>query len=236
MQLMINTDTDSPDALAALAAILVSEAARRGQLAFNTDPQPLASDDVEDDLDPVLLGAASPDAPHAPIVAAAVATLVPPPPAGVIAAPTLAELDSQGQPWNAELHAATRTKIKDGTWKKKKGAGGKPAAATEPVAPMVPPPPGSPAAATQAVVVAPPVPPPPAAAAPVVPPPPAAGGATFVSIMSKVNEAIAAGKITHARVVELCRAAGAADLTLLVAMPHVCDSVNALLDAELFGK
>ena len=32
------------------------------------------------------------------------------------------ELDSAGQPWNAELHASTKSKNADGTWKKRRGA------------------------------------------------------------------------------------------------------------------
>ncbi len=39
-----------------------------------------------------------------------------------IPAPTAEELDSAGQPWNAELHASTKSKNADGTWKKKRGA------------------------------------------------------------------------------------------------------------------
>ncbi|MEG1038911.1 MAG: hypothetical protein RSE32_14525 [Comamonas sp.] len=32
------------------------------------------------------------------------------------------EVDSAGQPWNAELHASTKSKNADGTWKKRRGA------------------------------------------------------------------------------------------------------------------
>lgn len=39
------------------------------------------------------------------------------------AAATAVELDSAGQPWNAELHSSSRAKIADGTWKKRRGAG-----------------------------------------------------------------------------------------------------------------
>lgn len=31
------------------------------------------------------------------------------------------ELDSEGQPWNPELHASTKTKTSDGRWKKRRG-------------------------------------------------------------------------------------------------------------------
>ena len=38
-------------------------------------------------------------------------------------APTAEELDSAGHAWNAELHASTKAKNQDGTWKKRRGAG-----------------------------------------------------------------------------------------------------------------
>ncbi len=50
----------------------------------------------------------------------------------------MSELDSAGQPWNPELHASTKTKVADGTWKKKRGAG---KAEPEPQAPVGAPPP-----------------------------------------------------------------------------------------------
>jgi len=36
------------------------------------------------------------------------------------------ELDSAGQPWNSEIHASTKTKLKDGTWKMKRGVKAEP--------------------------------------------------------------------------------------------------------------
>ena len=41
-----------------------------------------------------------------------------------IPAPTAEELDSAGHAWNAELHASTKSKNADGTWKKRRGTGG----------------------------------------------------------------------------------------------------------------
>lgn len=52
------------------------------------------------------------------------------------------ELDSAGQPWNAELHASTKSKNGDGTWKKRRGA----AQTDMPAAPAVPPVPPAPTA------------------------------------------------------------------------------------------
>ena len=42
--------------------------------------------------------------------------------ASAVAAAVTGELDSAGQPWNAELHASTKSKNADGTWKKRRGA------------------------------------------------------------------------------------------------------------------
>lgn len=52
-----------------------------------------------------------------------------------------AEIDSTGALWDAELHAGTRTKNADGTWKKKRGS-----AAAEPAFPPLPPAPPVPPA------------------------------------------------------------------------------------------
>ena len=89
-------------------------------------------------------------------------------------------LDSAGLPWDARIHASTRTKLKaDGRWKQKRGVDAAlvasveaelravmaiPPGGVQTVAAAVPPPP--PAAAV-------PPPPPPAAPVPPVPPPPA---------------------------------------------------------------
>ena len=61
---------------------------------------------------------AVPAAPLVPVVPTApAAPLVPPPPP---AAP-VAETDVSGMPWDARIHAGTKTKKKDGTWKARKG-------------------------------------------------------------------------------------------------------------------
>jgi len=73
-----------------------------------------------------------PAAPAAPLVppppAAPAAPLVPPPPAAPNnkyepAAPqgSAAETDASGMPWDARIHAGTKTKKQDGNWKARKG-------------------------------------------------------------------------------------------------------------------
>lgn len=59
------------------------------------------------------------------------------------------ETDSAGHPWNAELHASTKSKNADGTWKKRRGA----AQAETPAAPPVPPtPPTAPSAPAEPIM------------------------------------------------------------------------------------
>lgn len=68
---------------------------------------------------------------HDTITTDQVAALIPPPPA--------VELDAKGQPWDPELHAASKAKVKDGTWRMRRNTSGiepPPAAAG-----IIPPPP-----------------------------------------------------------------------------------------------
>ena len=44
-----------------------------------------------------------------------------PAPSEPVAGQPKQDLDSEGQPWNADIHSSGKTKIKNGTWKKKKG-------------------------------------------------------------------------------------------------------------------
>lgn len=55
--------------------------------------------------------------------AAVLAASVPPPPAPAVVPPPPVELDAKGEPWNPEIHASSKTKVKDGTWRMKRGAG-----------------------------------------------------------------------------------------------------------------
>lgn len=96
------------------------------------------------------------------------------------------ELDSAGQPWNAELHASTKTKNADGTWKKRRSAA---QAATETVA-------QDDAATLVPLPSAPPVPPAPAAE----------------PIMPKIFALITSQIVTINQAVEAAQAEGFADL------------------------
>lgn len=98
------------------------------------------------------------------------------------------DLDSAGQPWNAELHASTKSKNADGTWKKRRGAA---QAATETVA-------QDDAATLVPLPSAPPVPPAPAAPA--------------EPIMPKIFALITSQIVTINQAVEAAQAEGFADL------------------------
>jgi len=146
------------------------------------------------------------------------------------------EVDSDGTPYDPNVHSSSRAKVRDGTWKKRRGG---------PLTLAAPPPPppaeaprlpssasvagndtvGAMLAATEPAIPAP-------------PPPPAvvASGPTFRSVMKKITDAVMVNKITHDRVAALCQSIGVPDLTTLNAMPGKIPDVDALVDAELFGK
>mgnify|MGYP000482221035 CR=1 FL=1 len=125
-------------------------------------------------------------------------------------APAAVELDSEGQPWNPELHASTKAKTADGVWRKKRGA-----------APEAPP---APAAAAP---VAPPAPTP----APATPAAPAK--TTFATFMANVMPLIRAGKIAGLRINELCQTQGVANMGMASsATADQLDTIWALIQAE----
>lgn len=63
-----------------------------------------------------------PPVPVPPPVPTALAATPPAPPAAAPSAAALGvEVDSAGLPWDARIHAETKTKIKDGTWRQKRG-------------------------------------------------------------------------------------------------------------------
>ena len=108
-----------------------------------------------------------------------------------VAEPQAEDLDSAGQPWNAELHASTKSKNADGTWKKRRGAA---QAATETVAQD-----------DAATLV-------PMQSAPPAPPIPAAPKPTAEPIMPKIFALITSQIVTINQAVEAAQAEGYADL------------------------
>lgn len=144
-------------------------------------------------------------------------------------APTMppAHLDTNGLPWDARIHAATRTANKDGSWKKKKGAdealvaqvvdelravvAADKAAHHVPLNAVVPPPP------PPGVQLAPP------------PPPPAAHGqvVTFADVAKFVGERNFSAEIVQ----QVCQKHGIPGLALLTGAPNLCAPILADLQA-----
>jgi len=117
------------------------------------------------------------------VPAAAPAAVIPPPPPPV--ADGAEELDSAGHAWNADIHASSKAKVADGTWRKRRGGPSETAEAAAPVAPPAPPAPSAPPA-------------PPATVA-------EAGAVTFTEAMVKITAAMGAGKITFEGVAAACQ-------------------------------
>lgn len=151
-------------------------------------------------------------------------------------------LDSAGLPWDARIHASTRTKLKaDGRWKQKRGVDVAIVEAVEAELRAVMAIPAPPAAATP-----PPPPPPPlppvgagAPAAPVSAPPPApvsAGTAaadapkTFPQFMQWLAPKLTAKALTHDHVREAVLAEGLPSVEKLVARPDLIPLVVKRLD------
>lgn len=175
----------------------------------DADPDALDNDagaDDDHDADPdALEAAAAAPAPSLPPVPTAPA--LPPLPAATTApaaapAPVTADVDASGIVWDERIHAGTKTKTKDGMWKKKRGVD--PAVVTSVEAelrghgPATPPAPAPAAAPAPAPV---PVPPVAAAAAPAAPVPPVVTQATEdpramgAMIIQRLVAAKGAGKI-----------------------------------------
>lgn len=230
MKFVFEIDTDnpqSPDKIRANAAFLLHVADNLESFVALApgNPQSLfkgASTDAPAGMMP---------APAAPVPVPQAAAVPPPPSApaatnhGDGSATDLlrgdVDRDKNGLPWDARIHAGTKTKNGDGSWKKLRGVSDELFASvvselrrnsTTPAAPVpvpqaaaVPPPPA-------AAPAAPPVPPPPGApaqAAPVPPPPPVAApaepaGLDDVGMRSAIVEACAAGKIDVAALNSAC--------------------------------
>ena len=104
------------------------------------------------------------------------------------------ETDSAGQTWDVELHASTKSKNADGTWKKRRGARDPRDVASDPAGTLI----HELGAPLVAAPIAPPVPP--APAAPVEP------------IMPKIFALITSQIVTINQAVEAAQAEGFADL------------------------
>lgn len=219
------------------------------------------------------LGVSVPLALSTPAIAGA-STVAPPPPANTApitttpgvassAAATLTtgvDLDAKGMPWDNRIHAESKGKIADGTWRKKRnldptllatveaelrqlmGAPGvtplapttAPIAPTPPLAPAAPVTANLPTASVSPAVAAPL--PPAAPQAPVVGEVPADARAMFVALVGRASAAIQGQKVTQAEVNQCCADAGVPALPLLANRLDLVAQVAAHIDALIAAR
>lgn len=211
---------------------------------------------------PVIAGASTvappPPANTAPItttpgVASSVA------PASLTASNSGVDLDAKGFPWDSRIHAESKAKIADGTWRKKRnldptvlanveaelrqvmGATGAPLVpSTAPIAPTPPLAPAAPVTANLPTAsvsqpVAAPLPPA-APQAPVVGEVPADARAMFVALVGRASAAIQGQKVTQAEVNQCCADAGVPALPLLANRLDLVAQVAAHIDALIAAR
>ncbi len=206
-----------------------------------------------------------------PAIAGA-STVAPPPPAntapitttpGVASSAAVAgsvELDKMGLPWDGRIHAESKGKIADGTWRKKRnldptvlanveaelrqvmGAPGvaplapstAPIAPTPPLVPAAPVTANLPTASVSQPVAAPL--PPAVTPAPVAGEVPADARAMFVALVGRASAAIQGQKVTQAEVNQCCADAGVPALPLLANRLDLVAQVAAHIDALIAAR
>lgn len=209
-----------------------------------------------------------------PVTTSIPAPIVPVPPAPAAPVPMApaapgnpaagVELDAKGLPWDARIHAGSKAKIADGTWRSKRDLDPAIRASVEaelrqlmgaPAAPLVQsaalaptPAPGAvstiaPSAPTGAVPL--PVAPP-GTAAPVVGAAPSTQAAPnaaqhdaraqFVALVGRASAAIQAQKVTQAEITQCCAEAGVPALPLLANRLDLVAQVAAHIDALLAAR
>lgn len=144
------------------------------------------------------------------------------------------QLDKDGLPWDARIHASSRAQNADGTWRLKRGLAddfkNKVIAELRQVMAI-------PAAGPQLVQAAPPPPPAPAAPAPA--PAPVANEASardqFISLFNRVSAAISAGKLTEAQLNTCLTSIGIPSLPLLGARLDLVPQACSLIDGVIAG-
>jgi len=185
---------------------------------------------------------------------------MPPSPAAIAAPPTaspvgVVEYDSKGMPWDGRIHASSKNKVADGTWRYKRGCDEAVIAQIEAElrATM-----GAPAVAAGGATqvqaaggtapafgphpffdgTAPAVPPAPVAPPPVVAPPPApavaapvaaAAGMTYESLMLALPTKIVSGELSAQQLQQACEQFGVPSIAALQARPDLVAHVAAVL-------
>lgn len=207
---------------------------------------------------PVESTAGAPD----PTTAFAQTAAITPPPAAPAAPPTAppaasGERDSKGMPWDGRIHASSKAKVADGSWRYKRNVDdaviapieaeiratlAAPAVAVGGAAPAFGAHPFQQQPEQPAPVVAPPV-----AAAPVAPPPPAAPVAvpvapatgitppdatpamTYATLMASLPPKIVSGELTASQMQEACEQYGVASIAALAQRPDLVPFIAAAL-------
>ena len=170
-----------------------------------------------------------PPVPAVPTVPAAPAPAAP----AVLTNPAGIEVDRDGLPWDARIHASGRAKVADGTWRQKRGLKDTPElkAAVEAElrqamgAPVV-----------SVVVPTPPVAAPPTAPVPAAPAAPttavqAAPSETFATLMARVGPRLMSGAITEAQSLEVLTSIGLQSYTQLIQRPDLVPAAAVRYDA-----
>ena len=175
------------------------------------------------------------------------------------------EVDKDGLPWDSRIHAESKNKIADGSWRKKRQVdpalvaqveaelrqvmGAAPAAPLAPVAATATVVAGSTPTPTSApaVAVAPPPPAPVAGAAPTMPAAPNAAPTSagevpqdarqqFVGLVGRASAAIQAGKVSQAEVNQICADSGIPALPLLANRLDLVATVASRIDALIAAR
>lgn len=185
-------------------------------------------------------GIVSVQGPHIIIPAAPVAPI---PPAPAPAPPGAVQLDSKGFPWDARIHASTKSTNKDGSWKGKRGADAATIANVEAelrrlMAIPVPQPAHIATQPAPGPVLVPspapaPAPAPPAAAPLVVT---AEMQTAYVQFIGFASSAINTGKMTEAELNSCLNAVGIATLAGLGQRPDLLPAVSQLINGILAGR
>ena len=189
-----------------------------------------------------------PPVPPAPAQNAAVPVAAPQAPAAPVGSASGAELDSHGLPWDARIHAGSKTKKQDGSWVAKRGINdpglvarveaelrGHSRASDNPFGSTAPEVIGGSTvlvghAGTQAPST--PIPQPPIWAAPPTPP---ASPATFMELMTRCGPMLAQGKLSQAVLTEAAQSVGLANLPLLSTRPDLVPSCWAYIAERVGG-
>lgn len=233
--------------------------AAAGVFAKTESPETATRSYSREEIDAAIAGNAAAGATDGnPAISTPQPAFIPPaPPAAASASVASVELDSDGLPWDARIHAETRSKVKAGSWKRKRGVDESVVAEVEaqlravlgvpvPVelgnVPLPPPPPAptpfadtaTAAAISTATPISTPVvaavttiPTPPTDSVP--PPPPAGVEVTFPQLCAKITNALNSGALTQTRLGEVLAAHKLAGLPTLAAFKHLVQPVAVAL-------